>query len=141
MTSSTPQPQADKTPRPRPLSPHLQIYRLPLTAVTSILHRMTGVALSVGLLVFTWGLMALAYGPEAFAVFRDIAGSVIGKIILFGWSLAFFYHFCSGIRHLVMDTASFMDIKRAYVMAYAVYIGAIVLTLAAWIAYFATRSV
>lgn len=139
MTSSAPQPQADKASRPRPLSPHLQIYRLPLTAITSILHRMTGVSLALGLIIISWGLMALATGPEAFAAFRGVLGSILGRIVLFGWSLAYFYHFCSGLRHLVMDTGHFMDLKRNYVMTYAVYIGAIVLTLAAWIAYFATR--
>lgn len=122
----------------RPLSPHLQIYKLPLTAITSILHRATGAILMGGLLIFTWGLVALANGEESFNVFLDCAGSIFGRIILFGWTLAFFYHFCSGIRHLMMDTGAFFKIEKAYKSAYVVYGSALVLTFASWICFFAT---
>lgn len=89
----------------RPLSPHLQIYRLPLTAVMSITHRITGIGLGIGTLVLTWWLLAAAMGPEAYATFVAwVPGFWLGKLVLFGFSVAFFVHFCNGIRHLYWDT-------------------------------------
>ncbi len=128
---------ADKAKRERPLSPHLQIYKPQITSVTSILHRATGVALALGLFVLGWGLIALASGEGSYAVFKDFWGSIFGMILLFGWSFAFFYHFCCGLRHLVMDTGRMMDIKGMYKAAYITYAGALVLTMGTWIVYFA----
>ncbi|MBN9533585.1 MAG: succinate dehydrogenase, cytochrome b556 subunit [Alphaproteobacteria bacterium] len=90
-------------PRARPLSPHLSIYRWPTTMASSITHRATGVALTVGTLFLAWWLIAAASGPDAYATFNAAAHSVIGLIILFGfvWSLSF--HFLNGIRHLAWD--------------------------------------
>ena len=87
----------------RPLSPHLSIYRWQIQMVTSIVHRATGIALSVGLLVVTWALLALARGESAWHAFTACAGSVIGIILLVGWSWSLFYHLCNGIRHLLQD--------------------------------------
>ncbi len=87
----------------RPLSPHLGVYRWQVQMVTSILHRATGIALSVGLLIVAWGLIALATGESAWNDFTACANSVIGIILLVGWSWAFFYHLCNGIRHLLQD--------------------------------------
>ncbi|HET6587014.1 MAG TPA: succinate dehydrogenase, cytochrome b556 subunit [Oleiagrimonas sp.] len=87
----------------RPLSPHLGVYRWQVQMVTSILHRATGIALSVGLLVVTWGLVALASGESAWRDFTACADSVIGIILLVGWTWSFFYHLCNGIRHLLQD--------------------------------------
>lgn len=89
--------------RVRPLSPHLQIYRWPVTMATSIAHRVTGVALSMGMLLLAWWLMAAAAGPDAYHVFVASAAHPIGQIVLFGllWSLAF--HVFNGIRHLAWD--------------------------------------
>ncbi len=95
----------------RPISPHLSVYRWQVQMVTSILHRATGVALSVGLLIVTWGLVALAYSPSAWALFSACAGSVIGIILLIGWSWSFFYHLCNGIRHLLQDAGMGFAIK------------------------------
>ncbi len=90
-------------PRARPLSPHMTIYRWPVTMATSITHRMTGIALSMGTLLLAWWLIAAASGPEAYATFTHLAASWIGQIVLFGftWSLAF--HLLNGIRHLAWD--------------------------------------
>jgi succinate dehydrogenase / fumarate reductase cytochrome b subunit len=120
----------------RPLSPHLQIYKPQFTSVTSILNRITGVALAMGLFVIAWGLIALATGEEAFAVFQNLASSVFGHIVLFGWTMAFFYHMCGGIRHLIMDTGAMMDLKGAYKSACFVYAGTVILTLIVWGLYF-----
>jgi succinate dehydrogenase / fumarate reductase cytochrome b subunit len=99
--------------RTRPLSPHLQIYRWPVTMATSIAHRATGLALSAGILLLAWWLIAAATGPEAYHVFAVSAAHPIGQIILFGlvWSLAF--HLFNGIRHLAWDIGLGFDVPTA----------------------------
>ncbi|MBL4744717.1 MAG: succinate dehydrogenase, cytochrome b556 subunit [Cycloclasticus sp.] len=87
----------------RPLSPHLDVYKLPLSAIISIVHRGTGAFLTMGTLVLVWWLMALAGGEEAFMSAQDFMGSFIGRLILFGWSFALFFHLSNGIRHLIWD--------------------------------------
>lgn len=97
----------------RPLSPHLQVYRLPMTAITSILHRMTGVVLSVGLIVLAWWLLAAASGPASFDIAQDWLGSWLGYLVLFGWSVAICFHFVNGIRHLVWDAGYGYELSQA----------------------------
>lgn len=87
----------------RPLSPHLQVYRWYLTMATSILHRVTGSALAVGLVLFTWWLTALARGPESFAVVQGVMHNVFGWLVLFGFTAALFFHAANGVRHLFWD--------------------------------------
>jgi succinate dehydrogenase / fumarate reductase, cytochrome b subunit len=89
--------------RPRPLSPHLQIYRPMYTMVLSVLHRATGLGLAAGLLLLAWWLLALASGPVAYARFGALLGSPPGLLLLAGLVLAFWYHFCNGLRHLNWD--------------------------------------
>ena len=91
------------TPRARPLSPHLGIYRWPVTMATSIAHRLTGLALAGGTVVLCWWLIAIASGPDAFNEFTNLAITPLGQVILFGlvWSLS--YHLLNGIRHLAWD--------------------------------------
>jgi succinate dehydrogenase / fumarate reductase cytochrome b subunit len=89
--------------RPRPLSPHLQVYRPMYTMVLSITHRATGLALAVALAVLAGWLLALASGPAAYARVRAILGSPLGFLLLAGFVLAFWYHFCNGLRHLHWD--------------------------------------
>ena len=87
----------------RPLSPHLQVYRPQLTSVLSILHRATGIALSVGALYLaTWVIYAAA-SPKAYALFQSFNTSIVGRIVLGGWLFCAFYHLCNGIRHLFWD--------------------------------------
>lgn len=120
-------------PHARPLSPHLQVYKPQLTSFTSILHRLTGIALSVGLLYLVCWLFAAAQGMAAFDQLQAFNGSVIGRILLFGWSLAFFYHLLNGIRHLAWDAGFGFELPDAYRSGYAVLIGTAVLTIAAWV--------
>lgn len=87
----------------RPLSPHLQIYRLPLVALLSISHRATGVALAAGSIVLVWWLASAASGPQAFETAQSVIGSWIGRLFLFGWTVAFFFHMANGVRHLAWD--------------------------------------
>jgi succinate dehydrogenase / fumarate reductase cytochrome b subunit len=87
----------------RPLSPHLQVYRWQITNLLSILHRASGVALSVGALVLVYWLIAIAGGPEGYAAAQWLFGATWFKLPLLGWMLCFFFHFANGIRHLVWD--------------------------------------
>ena len=118
--------------RQRPLSPHLQVYKPELTMVFSIVHRLTGVALSVGSLVLTWWLMAAAAGPEAFATARAFLGSWFGQLVLLGFSFALFYHLCNGVRHLVWDTGHLFEIEHVNLSGWIMLGAAAVLTAGAW---------
>lgn len=90
-------------PPERPLSPHLQVYRPQITSVLSILHRVTGVALTFGTLLLTWWLVAAAYGPAEFDTVQGFMGSIVGQLILWGFTFAVFYHLGNGVRHLAWD--------------------------------------
>lgn len=116
----------------RPLSPHLQIYSKELTSVMSIMHRMTGIALIVGLLLVSWGLIALASGEEQFKSFLAFCSSGIGKLMLLGWTAALMYHLCNGIRHMIWDTGYLFELKNAYRAGYVVIAATVILTAAVW---------
>lgn len=118
----------------RPLSPHLQIYKWQITMAMSIMHRATGVALTIGLFVIMWWLLALASGPEAYQRFLDCMTSPLGLLVLFGFSFALFYHLCTGIRHLFLDSGAFFPIPDIYKSGYATLAAAIVLTTCFWLA-------
>lgn len=121
-------PQASK----RPLSPHLQVYRWQLTMATSILHRMTGGALAVGTLMLAWALVAAALGEETYNIFKNFAGSPLGIFMLFGWTVAFYYHLFNGIRHLLWDTVRLLELKSAYRAGYVVLVLTVLATLSTW---------
>jgi succinate dehydrogenase / fumarate reductase cytochrome b subunit len=89
--------------RGRPTSPHLTIYRWPATMITSITHRITGVGLSLGLVVLAWWLVCISNGPEGYESFHAVSDSPPGLLILFGLAWALSFHFLSGIRHLAWD--------------------------------------
>lgn len=116
----------------RPLSPHLSIYRWPVTMVSSILHRASGIAMSVGFIVLVGWLFDAASGPETYAGFVAVMGSGFGKLLLAGWSLAFFYHLANGIRHLAWDTGRGFEKSRASATAWLVIVAAIALTVVFW---------
>lgn len=109
-------------PSNRPLSPHLQIYRWQLTSVMSILHRMTGVALSVGTLYLAFWLVSIALGPAAYQTAVTFARSPFGLFLLLGWTAALYYHLFNGVRHLIWDTGYLFQLKNAYAAGYAVLI-------------------
>ena len=116
----------------RPLSPHLQVYRPQLTSMLSITHRATGVALAVGTLLLVWWLVAAASGPEAYATVQGFIGSIVGRLLLFGWTWALFYHLGNGIRHLFWDAGYGFELKTAYSSGWLVLLASFVLTLGAW---------
>ncbi|KAA0597728.1 MULTISPECIES: succinate dehydrogenase, cytochrome b556 subunit [Azospirillum] len=117
----------------RPLSPHLQVYKLPLTAVMSITHRITGVGLAVGTLLLVWWLVAAAAGPQAFARAQGFIGSFFGLLLMFGWSAALYYHLCNGIRHLVWDAGKSFELTDADRNNKVVLVATAVLTVLTWI--------
>lgn len=119
--------------RPRPLSPHLTIWRWGPSMVVSILHRATGIALSIaGLALLTWWLMALSKGPDAYSVFEKAANSWAGLIVLIGLTWSFFQHLLSGIRHLVTDTGAGYELRSNKSSAILTIVGSLLLTLLSW---------
>ncbi|MPZ09080.1 MAG: succinate dehydrogenase, cytochrome b556 subunit [Kiloniellaceae bacterium] len=118
----------------RPLSPHLQVYRPQITSTLSILHRLTGVALALGTLLLTYWLIAAASGPEAFADAQGLIGSILGRLVLFGWTFALFFHLCNGIRHLAWDAGYGFEIETTTRSGWVVVGASVVLTLVCWVA-------
>jgi succinate dehydrogenase / fumarate reductase cytochrome b subunit len=117
----------------RPLSPHLQIYKPQLTSVLSILHRITGVALAIGTLLLVWWLIAAAAGPGAYDSAQSFIGSILGRLLLLGWTFALFYHLANGIRHLLWDAGWGFELSTAYTTGWLVVIVSIVLTVVSWL--------
>ena len=116
----------------RPLSPHLQIYKWQVQMVTSIVHRATGIALSVGTLLVLWGVFSLASGEDSYNQFKTCLGSPIGMILMIGWSWALFYHLCNGIRHLFQDGGMGYAIPQFIRSSWLSIIGSFVLTIIVW---------
>jgi len=128
------------TPAQRPLSPHLGIYKWQLTAVMSIMHRATGMALAVGTIFLVWWLVAAASGEEEFAAAQWFFGSWLGLLVLLGWCASFFYHLANGIRHLAWDSGYGFELPTVYRSGYAVVGVTIVLTAIAFIGGLVLRS-
>ncbi len=116
----------------RPLSPHLSIYRWPVTMAVSILHRMTGVAMSVGFIVLTGWLIGAAIGVETYAAMVSYLDTLVGWLLLVGWSIAFFFHLSNGVRHLVWDTGRGFEKSQANASAWFVLILSVFLTALFW---------
>lgn len=113
----------------RPLSPHLTIYRPQLTSMTSILTRITGNALIVGMLMIVWWLLAAATNADYFATADAVLTSWFGDLVLFLSTWALWYHLLGGVRHLIWDNAVGLDLETAYTLGYALIIGSVVLTI------------
>jgi succinate dehydrogenase / fumarate reductase cytochrome b subunit len=123
----------------RPLSPHLQVYRLIPTMAMSIVHRITGAALYFGTLLVVWWLIAASTSEEYFNFVSTIYRSLPGQIVLFGYTWTLIHHMLGGIRHLVWDTGAGLDKATATKAAYATIIGSVLLTVFVWIAANALR--
>jgi succinate dehydrogenase / fumarate reductase, cytochrome b subunit len=125
---------------PRPLSPHLGIWKWQVHAIVSILHRITGNAMALGAVVlFLWWLIAAATGPDAYATFMVVATGWFGMLIAFGLTWVFFQHLCSGVRHLIMDTGQGFDLATSRAMASATLVVSTLLTLLTWIVIATTK--
>jgi succinate dehydrogenase / fumarate reductase cytochrome b subunit len=120
------------TPIERPLSPHLQIYRWPITMAMSIAHRVTGAGLYFGTLLLAWWLLSAASGPNAYAKVQWFMGTWIGRLLLLGYTWALFHHMLGGIRHLIWDTLHGLERGEREWLAVATLVGSIVLTVLAW---------
>ncbi len=118
----------------RPLSPHLQIYRWQWTMALSILHRVTGVGLAVGTLLLVGWLMAMSGGPDRYVAYQGFLDHWFGRMLLFGWTWALFYHLCNGIRHLIWDTGRGFELNTDAASGYIVGGASIMLTVIAWVA-------
>lgn len=121
----------------RPLSPHLQVYRPQMTSVLSILHRLTGVALTLGTLLLTWWLVAAAYGPDQFDTVQAAVGSWLGQLILWGFTFAVFYHLGNGVRHLAWDFGWGFELGQLRTTGLAMVAFAVAATLVTLIAAYA----
>ncbi|MDF2813500.1 MAG: sdhC [Microvirga sp.] len=121
---------------PRPLSPHLQVYRWTWTMAMSVFHRVTGTGLYIGIALFAIWLVALAAGPQAFDAVQWFFGSPIGLLILFGYTWVLMHHMLGGVRHLVWDTGRGMEPGERMNMARFTLIGSISLTVAIWLVAF-----
>jgi succinate dehydrogenase / fumarate reductase cytochrome b subunit len=119
---------------PRPLSPHLGVYKFMYTMSLSILHRLTGLAATAGFLALVWWLMALATGPAAYARAMQCLSAPLAKLLLVGFTFSFVYHFCNGIRHLVWDTGRGLERAQARRSGAWVVVATLVLTsLVVWL--------
>ena len=122
-----------KAPAERPLSPHLQIYRPTLTMMMSIVHRITGAALYFGTLLLAWCLLAAAAGPNEYANVKWFMETLLGRLILFGYTWALIHHMLGGVRHLIWDTGHGLGPAEREWLAAANLIGSIAITVLLWI--------
>lgn len=116
----------------RPLSPHLMIYKPQLTSIMSITHRATGTALALGSLMVVWWIVALATGAEYYNFVQSILTSWFGQLVLFGFTVAVFYHLSNGIRHLFWDFGYNLTIEGVHRSGYMVLASTIILTALTW---------
>jgi succinate dehydrogenase / fumarate reductase cytochrome b subunit len=124
---------SERRTRERPLSPHLQIYRLQINMVMSIVHRITGSALYVGSLLLAWWLLAAATSPDYFAYVNGLFATWPGMIVLAGYSWALIHHMLGGLRHFVWDTGSGLDIASVDILSWSTIVLSVLLTAALWL--------
>lgn len=125
---------------PRPLSPHLGIYKWLITNTLSILHRITGFGLAIGTLLLVLWLYTAAYSPEHYYDVQAVMSSVVGRLFMLGWTLAFFYHLSNGIRHLMWDTGAGFELKQVTSSGIIVLVFTVIMTAASWWLVFCTNS-
>ena len=123
---------ADAPLRPRPLSPHLTIYRLTWTMAMSMAHRLSGIALYFGMLLLAWWLVAAALSPKHFDNANDFFGSWFGRLILFGFTSALVHHLLGGLRHFIWDTVRGFGAAERHFLAQATLLGSTALNILIW---------
>jgi succinate dehydrogenase / fumarate reductase cytochrome b subunit len=119
--------------RARPISPHLQIYRWQIGNSLSILHRLTGIALALGLLALCYWLISLAGGERSYAAAARVFASPLGLLLLVSWTFAFLYHLLNGVRHLFWDMGYGFERTQRHASGWFAVLGSIVLTISFWI--------
>lgn len=120
----------------RPISPHLQIYRQQITMVLSILHRITGLFLCLGLVMLVCWVVVVAAGPEAYAKFQNIAVSWPGRLLLLGLAFSLIFHLCAGVRHLFWDMGMGFDLNTTTINSWAIVVISLLGTLIAGLSIF-----
>jgi len=120
--------------RERPLSPFMlgQFYRFQITSVMSLLHRVTGISLALGGISLVWWLMSIAIGGDAYVFASEQWASPLGKLFLFGFTLALVYHLLNGLRHLLWDAGWGFELNKAYASGIAVFVIGFILTGLIW---------
>lgn len=116
----------------RPMSPHLQVYKLPLTALFSILHRGTGAVLFIGSMIMIWVLSSAANGAESWQNMHIFLSNGFTQLILVGFTFSLYFHLCNGIRHLLWDMGQGFDDHQNRNIPLTVLISACILTLLTW---------
>ena len=129
---------APRGPADRPMAPHLTVWRWHVTMAASIATRITGVGLYLGALILAAWALSLASGPEAYRTFQAVMGSPLGKLVLFAFSLSFFYHLAAGLRHMVWDLGFGLKVPQANALSIASFAFAISATIAIWVIAFMT---
>ena len=119
-------------PRVRPTSPHLQVYRWQIGNTLSILHRLTGLALALGLLALSYWLVCLAGGDESYGAAARVFASPIGILFLIGWTFAFLFHLLNGVRHLFWDAGLGFERAQRHASGWFAVLGALALTVCVW---------
>ena len=119
-------------PESPPLSPHLQVYRLPLTVLLSISHRMTGVVLALGAVPLTGIIVAAATDAALYEQVRDLLSTWWGQTLLVLWTAALYFHLCNGIRHLFWDAGLGFDVTTAYRTSLWTVAATVALTALTW---------
>ena len=122
-----------QAPRTRPLSPHLQVYKFMLTYVMSGFHRVSGFVLYFGVVLIAWWLVAAASGPNAYANVEWFMGSLIGRLVLLGYTWALLHHMLGGVRHLIWDLGYGFEPAEREFLALATLVGSISLTIIVWV--------
>ncbi len=122
--------------RPRPVAPHLQVWRWHVTMAASIATRASGVVLYAGLLIVSGLAVALALGPDAYASYTGLLGSPVGLVVLFGLTVSIFYHLAAGIRHLFWDSGRGFLPKTANLTAWFAFAFALVASVLVWGGYY-----
>jgi succinate dehydrogenase / fumarate reductase, cytochrome b subunit len=124
----------------RPLSPHLQVYRPMLSTAMSIFHRITGVALSLGMILLVWWFSAAAASDDYFNFVNGVFASWFGLLVLFGFTWALMHHILGGLRHFIWDTGRGFELNKVEWLVRANLIGSILLTLLIWIIAYGVRA-
>lgn len=119
--------------RPRPLSPHIQVYKFMLTYVMSGFHRVTGLVLYFGFILVAWWLIAAAAGPNAYAWVEWFMGTIIGRLVLLGFTWGLLHHMLGGVRHLIWDMGKGFEPAEREFLALATIVGSISLTIVVWV--------
>ena len=117
----------------RPMSPHLQVYRLPLTALLSVLHRATGAALFLAMFIMVAVLLALASGEQSWMLMQSILSHWFALLVLIGMTFSLYYHLCNGIRHMIWDMGLAMEKESLTKSGLLVLFSSVLLTLITWI--------